>query len=99
MIFEKQIQLARTALIQPFGNYRDVVFAPLAVFIQLTGVAIRIIQFEIHSDLPVGFFRNSDKVMTGGSLSVYAKDALAWTLEPLGDQQERTHRTHDSATG
>lgn len=59
-VLEEHIQPAGTIRIQTLGNYCYVVLAPFAIQVHLTGVAIGIVELEIHTDLTAGFFSNPD---------------------------------------
>jgi hypothetical protein len=88
LILEKQIQPARPVRIQAIRHYGDVIPAPLALFVQVTSVAVGIIQFEIYRDLAVGLFRNSNGIVAGHRLPVDSKDAFAGTGQALADNRK-----------
>ncbi len=88
LIFEKQIQPARPVRIQAVRDYRDVIPGPLALFVQATGVAVRIIQFEFYRDVAFGIFRNSNGIVAGHRLPVDSKDAFVGTGQALADERK-----------
>jgi hypothetical protein len=95
-IFEEKAQFALPIRVEAIANYGHVILAPFAIVVQLASVAHGIVKFESHTDLAVGLFADSDRILAGRKSSVDAKDAPERPGGHLADDRSRIQGTDDT---